>query len=349
MQPFNIIPWERGHFDRQQSLILEIEKLYAKYQREYIKLGYSTKFNSTTKRFAFQNYPQLKKKINELMLAMQKEVVATIEQGQAEQWIYANEKQDAFLKHVLGNKLALVPKSYFARNLQALNAFKIRKDGGLGLSDRVWNQTKQFRQEMELALDVGLDGRSAAKLANDVKILLKEPDKLFRRVRDKHGNLKLSSTAKAYHPGQGVYRSSYKNAERLARTEINMAYRTADHLRFMAMDFIVGFEVKLSNRGDSCPMCVALAGKYPKKFLFRSWHSNCRCYVIAILSTEDEFFDSLKDNYKEVVSENTIKKPHKGFYDWLEENKERIKKAKSTPYFVGDNPKYFKGIRDNTT
>ena len=52
--------------------------------------------------------------------------------------------------------------------------------------------------------------------------------------------------AQAYHPGQGVYRSSYQNAMRMARTEINSAYREADSIRWQQLDFIVGYEVKTS-------------------------------------------------------------------------------------------------------
>lgn len=75
-------------------------------------------------------------------------------------------------------------------------------------------------------------GKSANYLISDVRKYLKNPDALFRRVRDKHGNLRLSKAAKAYHPVRGVYRSAYKNALRLTATETNMAYRTADHLRW---------------------------------------------------------------------------------------------------------------------
>ena len=60
------------------------------------------------------------------------------------------------------------------------------------------------------------------RLSRDVRRYLRNPDKLFRRVRDKHGNLRLSKAAKAYHPGRGVYRSSYRNALRLTATENNM-------------------------------------------------------------------------------------------------------------------------------
>ena len=35
---------------------------------------------------------------------------------------------------------------------------------------------------------------------------------------------------------------------RMARTEINSAYREADSIRWQQLDFIVGYEVKTSNR-----------------------------------------------------------------------------------------------------
>ena len=83
-------------------------------------------------------------------------------------------------------------------------------------------------------------------MARDLKQYLKHPDKLFRRVRDEHGILHFSKNAAAFHPGQGVYRSSYQNARRLAVTETNMAYRTADHERWQNQDFVVGIEIHLS-------------------------------------------------------------------------------------------------------
>lgn len=58
-------------------------------------------------------------------------------------------------------------------------------------------------------------------MTRDLRNYLQHPDVLFRRVRDQHGILRLSQAAKDYHPGQGVYRSSYKNARRLTATETN--------------------------------------------------------------------------------------------------------------------------------
>lgn len=145
----------------------------------------------------------------------------------------------------------------------------------------------EYRQAVRTAhritLSIGIsEGRSAADISRDVRVYLNEPDKLFRRVRNAFGNLTLSKVAQAYHPGQGVYRSSYQNAMRMARTEINSAYREADSIRWQQLDFIVGYEVKTSKshvqwlakfwyprfKKGRAPLeiCDAMEGKYPKSF-----------------------------------------------------------------------------------
>src|SRR5260221_3762043 len=115
------------------------------------------------------------------------------------------------------------------RNQDAYNQFVVRKDGqGLNLSKRIFNSTETFKQELETGLGEGItNGTSARQIASNLKQYLNEPDMLFRRVRQ-DGKLKLSKAALDYHPGQGVYRSSFKNSLRVTRTEINMSYRKSD-------------------------------------------------------------------------------------------------------------------------
>lgn len=135
-----------------------------------------------------------------------------------------------------------------------------------------------------------IDGTPANRLATDLKQYLKYPDKLFRRVRDEHGQLQLSKRAKEFHPGAGVYRSSYKNARRLAVTETNMAYHKADNERWRKLDFVLGYEVQVSGTNPNvCPLCVELAGKYPKEFEFVGWHPHCRCHAVPIMEDIDSF------------------------------------------------------------
>ena len=79
-----------------------------------------------------------------------------------------------------------------------------------------------------------------------MRSFLKYPGKLFRRVRDEKDVLFLSKAAQEFHPGRGVYRSSYKNALRLTATETNMAYRSADSRRWQQIPFVIGIKIQCS-------------------------------------------------------------------------------------------------------
>lgn len=229
----------------------------------------------------------------------------------------------------------------------------------MGLSERVWNYTGQFKEEIEMALDLGIrSGKSAAEMSRDERQYLRYPDKLFRRVRDEHGNLRLSKAAKAFHPGQGVYRSSYKNALRIAATETNMAYRTADYLRGQQLDFVVGIQVKLSNNHTLngrpfVDICDELAGVYPKDFKFVGWHPSCRCYSVKVLKTMDEFLADerklLNGEALTAESANTVRDMPPQFRQWVLDNRERIGKARAKgteSYFIRDNKAYVNKILD---
>lgn len=172
--------------------------------------------------------------------------------------------------------------------------------------------------------------------------------KSFRRVRDQHGNLKLSKAAKAFHPGRGIYRSSYKNARRLAATETNIAYRTSNYLRWQQLDFVVGIEIHLSNNHtlNGKPfhdICDTLAGRYPKTFKWTGWHPLCRCYATSILITEEESEENIRralNGEKESKeSVNTVHDVPEAFKEWVKEHSEKIKRSKKLPYFIEDNRK----------
>lgn len=199
-------------------------------------------------------------------------------------------------------------------------------------------------------------------MSRDLRGYLQQPDKLFRRVRDAYGVLRLSQAAKAYHLGRGVYRSSYKNARRLAATETNIAYHTADYLRWQQLDFVVGIRVELSNNHtlngrpfhDICDELSAPRGSnntggrgcYPKDFKFTGWHPLCRCHAVAILKTDEEIAEGiaaiLDGNEPGNDSVNKVKDVPQEFKDWLDGNEERIARAKSLPYFLKDNPSILK-------
>lgn len=314
--------------------------------------------------FSFDDFPATRKQAQGILTRLAKRVEAVINTGTRQEWEAACDKSDTFLNSILRTS-RLSPeeaKQYQARNLEALQAFQQRKAGGLGLSQRVWKYTEEFKTALELGIDVAVgEGRSAAQLSRDLRSYLQAPDKLFRRVRDKGGNLRLSKAAKMYHPGQGVYRSSAKNAERLARTEVNMAYREAEYLRWQQLDFVVGFRVMLSNnhtttdsKGKKVPLtdiCDELAGDYPKTFKFLGWHPQCRCVVVPIMSDYDEYNNDRANRlkaivrgqtYKSLPSRRTVRDVPAAFRSHIEAIADRAKGWKSMPYYIRDNFK--KGV-----
>ncbi len=338
--------WDNKAFRSSEESVARLKRLYDRLIRESSILALSVR--KTDKPFSFSDYPLLRDKANKLFKKYAADTEINISKTVAELWDLANQKSDSLIDQIL-ERYTLIRNRYRAygeASRGALKAFQERKSDGMDLSARVWRNTQQVRQELELALDVGLkDGISAANLSRSVRRYLNDPDRLYRRVRDERGELRLSQKAKAYHPGQGVYRSSYKNAIRLTRTETNMAYRTADHLRWSTMDFVSGIQVKLSNNPNHCPVCVQLQGKYPKDFKFIGWHPQCRCYAVPALISNKQF-DKLElallndEDVSDFAPNSQVKGIPAGMKNWIKENKERAKSWKSLPYFVRDNPDY---------
>ena len=279
--------------------------------------------------------------------SMASQVEAIIQASTSKEWNNCNAIQDLVADKVLRqytgtNRSGEEYSRYYLENTDILKAFMERRENGLTLSDNVWKVTEPFKTELEDSITAALgEGTSAMELAANVKQYLKDPDKRFRRIRDKSDQNKwhLSNPAKAYHPGAGRYRSSARNAQRLARTEINMAYRTAEQTRWQQFDFVVGYEVKTTQNGHHVEdICDQLAGKYPKDFIFKGWHPNCMCYCIPILKTEDEFW--AEDSEDSTESVNEITDVPEGFKEWIKNNKDRIEAAENRgklPYFIQDN------------
>jgi len=246
--------------------------------------------------FNLDAYPGIKQGIEKELQLLAKQIHASIVQGINNEWVLSSNKNDEMVKELLNGR-ALPPileQKWMGRNLEALQAFKQRTIKGINLSERVWATVKTQAVTIEQSMALGIyGGTPAAQLASEMKQYLKEPDKLFRRVRDAQGNLRLSKAAKAYEPGRGVYRSSYKNALRLTRTETNAAYLKADHERWQKEDFILGIEVRRSGVPYNCDICEALKGEYPKTFEFTGHHPNCLCYAVPILAKEEDFLKSI--------------------------------------------------------
>lgn len=354
--------FDAAHYRRTEGYARQIDKLCRAASDEYAELAGTLFQPDLNKPFSFDDYPKTKKMAAQITQGLAQQIEGVVIHGTAAEWEAACNKNDAFIKSILRTS-RLTPEEaeqYQARNLEALQSFQQRKIDGLGLSKRVWKYVDDIKDTIELGIDVGLgEGRSAQQLSRDLRQCLQHPNMLFRRVRDKYGNLQLSKAAKLYHPGQGVYRSSAKNAMRLARTEVNMAYRQAEYLRWQQLDFVVGMRIMLSNnhtvldsKGQPQPlvdMCDELCGDYPKTFRFVGWHPQCRCFVIPILADYDEYNKERGNRlkaivrgtaYKSMPSRRTVTAMPEKFTKYIESIAERSKGWKSQPYYIRDN---FKG------
>lgn len=344
---FTIGTYDKKHKENLAKRARKVQQLYDAAIKRIAQAAAPSLFDADPKKeFHFEDFPALKKEMEALMQDLGNSLQANIEDGDQDSWTLSNTKNDAMVNSIIGKKHLpkKVVQAWKHPHLEALNAFIARKEAGMNLSRRVWNLTQQFKSEMELALELGMgEGKSAAALSRDIRKYLVEPNKLFRRVRDKSGALRLSKAAAAYHPGQGVYRSSYKNALRMTATENNIAYRTADHNRWQALPFVIGIEIHISNNHPTEDICDLFDGKrFPKDFKFTGWHPWCRCYAVSVLASQEEMdaYTTAIMNGEDVSHwkfTGQVEKMPKEFNKWMKDNQARIENATSMPYFIKDN------------
>lgn len=361
---FSVQSYDAAHYRQTEQYTQAVDALFDRATNEIARAAAKGQYDPD-KPFSFDDYPSVKAVMQSVTKQLASRITTVIESGSKKQWLFACSKNDGFIASILEtSKLSKARlKKMQDQNLDALKTFQGRKVEGMNLSQRVWKYVGQYREQLEAAIDAGLgEGRSAAQLSRDVRQNLRDPNRLFRRVRDKRGNLVLSKAARAFHPGRGVYRSSAKNAARLTRSEINMAYRESDYLRWQSLDFVVGFEVKRSNHEPlcDCDICEKLQGRYPKHFKFKGWHPQCMCYAVPILMDEETFDENeLGDlkaalrgtQYKRLEAKNVVVDVPDGFKEWVKEHEEAQANWSSTPYFIKDNfkdGKLSKGLKFDT-
>jgi len=323
---------------------------------------------------------QVRDKVEALLRRLHAAATAAVERGIKTEWSIANSECDELVRQCFGKKLldSGMFRAWTSHNEQAMRAFIKRSDKGLNLSERIWQSTRQLRDEMEMAMTVGIgEGQSAAQMSRTVRKCLNDPDLMFRRFRYKKGEEDITDpvtgevTGKrpvygrkwkkkvrdektggvrwidydrdSYRTGRGVYKSSAKNAMRVTRTETNMAYRNADYERWQKLDFVLGIHISLSRQHPVRDICDDVEGDYPKDFKFVGWHPQCFCYATPILVSEDEMAkvtDEFLKGKKYIPQGEQVMDTPAGFKAWVENNSGRMRNAKSLPYWVQDNPKY---------
>lgn len=310
-----------------------VEQIYDTLNLEAAKAVSCTDYSADSdKPFKWSDYPQTKRQIDDIQSQFVDDIHAVIYHGTSEEWKNSNEVQDLMADKVLKTYTTTVDKQkykvLYQTNSDTLKAFQNRKDKGFNISAKLWQQSVIYKEELEAAISCAIQkGTSAITLSKQISKYLLDFPSLQKDYKDKYGN--------AEHLKDCEYRSI-----RLARSEINMAYRTAENERWQQMDFVVGYEIKLSGKHPAHDVCDLLAGKYPRGFVWTGWHPNDLCYKTPILKTEEEFWAWDGRSEATTSSVNEVKDVPEGFKQWVLSNQQRIdiaKKRGTLPYFLKDN------------
>lgn len=307
----------------------QVQSIYDRIAKEMAIAVDSASYDGSVE-FLFREYPELNQIVNKLMSGYVSQMNGLIYSGTSNEWKESNIMQDLLARKVLraydfekgGDKY----QRYFQPNTDALKAFQQRVDRGMNLSQKLWVQSQALKKEMEQTISTAIErGQSAVVLSKRISKYLSDFPSMKADYAEKYGK------AVSCHDCQ--YASI-----RLARTEINMAYRKAEQTRWQQFDFILGYEIKLSKRHPAPDICDDLIGRYPKEIVFLGFHPNCMCYVVPIVMSDEEYYNSKQrvNNYMPLPS---------GLGSWIDKNCLRILSSSrkgTLPYWLRDN----KNIRD---
>lgn len=315
---------------RLAGYMMQVRSIYDRLNEKAATIVESVGYDGSAE-FSFADYPELKRDLMLLQRQFVGDMQVLIYSGTSAEWKNSNIHQDFVAKKALRFYRAQVAGAkfmqYFQENSPQLKAFQARKDRGLNLSAKLWNQSQMYKDSLEAAISTAIEkGISAVTLSKRLSKYLNDWPSLQADYQERYGK------------ATRCYDCEYRSI-RLARNEINMAYRSAEQARWQQFDFILGYKIKLSDSHPRYDICDDLAGDYPKDFKFRGWHPNCLCYTVPIVMSEDEYWSDNREN-----SPNKITAPPKNFGEWVDkaENLERIGKANgrgTLPYWLRDNAK----------
>lgn len=316
---------------RLAGYMMQVRSIYNRLNERAASIVESVGYDGAIE-FSFDDYPETKRDLQLLQGQFVDDMQSLIYSGTSAEWKKSNILQDLVANKALKYYRAQVAgkkfKHYYQTNSDQLKAFQRRTEKGLNLSAKLWNQSQVYKDSLEATISTAIEkGMSAVTLSKRISKYLNDWPSLQADYQEKFGK------------ATNCYDCEYRSI-RLARNEINIAYRTAEQLRWQQFDFILGYKIKLSGSHPRYDICDDLAGDYPKDFKFVGWHPNCLCYTVPIVMSEDEYWSENRES-----SPNMVTAPPENFGKWVSENSERIDEARSRgtlPYWVMDNREFVK-------
>lgn len=353
-------------------------RLYSDYIKRLLSLGYDEGALDDDALFNFDNFPELKARLNNIFNDYFQSSLLCYESGITDgvTLAYNHDKDDLGAFTIVSNDALKVARATAAKTFIAN---RLHSKEGLNLAQTVWNYCQQSKGEFEMAMSNVLAdgikaGESAEQIGSKLRQYLNNPDMMYRRYHTvkvlKNGTKK--DVVKWYKRkvingkvrfvdepleavGTGVYRSARKNALRVARTEINAAYLKAHNERWRKEPFVIGQWIHVSPEHDPekhHDICDELQGRYPKDFVWLNWHPQCRCTSDPITLQGDEkkqFYKRLMagEDMSNYVSPFAVTDVPDEFKQYIRDNTDAIVtagKSGKLAWHLRDNTKYWAGL-----
>lgn len=347
-------------------------RLYSDYVKKLTSLGYGEDVLEDDALFNFDNFPQLKARLNDIFNDYYQNSLLCYKSGITDGVALAYNHDEM----VIGGYSVLTDKAIRVARDTAAATFisnRLKTKNGLNLAQLVWNYCQQTKSEFEMAMNNTIadgikKGTSAEEVGKSIRKYLNDPDMMYRRYHTikvlKNGKKKDVVTWRRRRiidgkvrfieeplekVGMGVYRSARKNALRVARTEINSAYHKARNERWQNEPFVIGQYIHVSPQHNIDDICNDLEGRYPKDYVWISWHPQCICTSdpITIQGEEKkEFYKRLMagEDMSNYVSPFAVLTMPEKYNQYIKDNSEAIVKAGmrgKLAWHLQDNTKYW--------
>lgn len=354
---------------------LRLGMLYSSYVKKLASLGYGEDVLEGDELFNFDNFPELKARLNDIFNDYFQNSLMLYKQGITDGVSLAyTHDNDA-----LGNYTILSDKALLSARKTAAATFianRLNSKKGLNLAQTVWNYCSQTKSEFEVAMSNTIadgikHGTSAEEIGKQIRKYLNNPDMMYRRYHtikvQKNGKKKDVVTWRRRRiidgkvrfveeplekVGMGVYRSSRKNALRVARTEINAAYHKARNERWANEPFVIGQYIHVSPQHTIEDICDEVEGRYPKDFVWTQWHPQCICTSDPIMiegEEKKEFYRRLMngEDMSGYVSPYAVMDVPDKYKQYIINNQDAIVRAvkrDKLAWHLADNKKYWTGL-----
>lgn len=347
-------------------------RLYSDYIKKLTSLGYGEDVLEDDALFNFDNFPQLKARLNDIFNDYYQNSLLCYKSGITDGVALAYNHDEM----VIGGYSVLTDKAIRVARDTAAATFisnRLKTKNGLNLAQIIWNYCQQTKSEFEMAMSNTIadgikKGSSAEEIGKSIRKYLNDPDMMYRRYHTikvlKNGKKKDVVTWRRRRiidgkvrfieeplekVGMGVYRSARKNALRVARTEINSAYHKARNERWQNEPFVIGQYIHVSPQHNIDDICNDLEGRYPKDYVWISWHPQCICTSdpITIQGEEKkEFYKRLMagEDMSNYVSPFAVLTMPEKYNQYIKDNSEAIVKAGmrgKLAWHLQDNTKYW--------